>query len=73
MIKLTQKEASNLISKAWHDVHKYSLGGYRFGQALFNLLPNGMGSAIVNTDKDFFYFDDSEKATELFYKHCVEE
>lgn len=71
MKKLSQVEAGNLISKAWQHVHKYSAAKYRFGQALFNILPSDIAKCIVSTDKDFFYKND-EETNELFYLHCVE-
>jgi hypothetical protein len=72
MKKLSQIEAGNLISKAWSDVRKYSINHYRFGQSLFNQLPQEMARAITNTEMDFFYEVNHEEVGRLFYLHCVE-
>jgi len=69
---LSIEEADKLICKAWQDVHKYGLGQYRFGQSLSNLLPNCINEHLLYTENDFYYCIDSDKVTELFYKHCVE-
>ena len=77
MKKLTQQEASKLIQKAWQEVSNHTLGSYRFGQALWNLIPDklsleywtvGCGYGSV----DFFYEQDSNIATEKFYEYFVE-
>lgn len=87
MNKLTQQEAQDLIQKAWQMVTEHHLGGYRFGQALWNLIHNDLQEPYalwVDTsigrifegyqkDVDFFYWQDSDKVTETFYKYFVEE
>lgn len=77
MNKLTQQEASDLIQKAWQEVSKYTLGSYRFGQALWNLIPNKLSLEYFRVgygygNVDFFYEPDSDIATEKFYKYFVE-
>jgi hypothetical protein len=82
MNKLTKDEAQSLFIKAWKDVEKYSLGSYRFGQSLWNLIPND----IIETMKDFdqwgdygftdvdccFYYEpNSDIVIEKFYKYFV--
>ena len=72
MQRLTQEQAGKLISKAYQDVQKYSLANHRFGQALYNLLEHDLARSICNTDKDFFYLDNDEQVSKLFYLYCVE-
>lgn len=79
MKKLTQQEASDLIQKAWEEVSRHTLGSYRFGQVLYNLLPEDMHSFWRNIsadnfycEPDFYYEPDSNIATEKFYKYFVE-
>jgi len=73
MNKLTQQEAQDLIQKAWHMVAEHHLVGYRFGQALWNIIPNDIYQKYSCTDKDFFYWQDSDKVTETFFKYFVQE
>ena len=78
MKKLTQQEASDLIQKAWQEVAEYTLGSYRFGQALWNLIPNELSLEYWQEgygygDVDFFYEPDSNIAAENFYKYFVED
>lgn len=77
MNKLTQQEASDLIQKAWQEVSNYTLGSYRFGQVLWNLIPDKLSLAYWQVgygygSVDFFYEPDSNIATEKFYKYFVE-
>lgn len=45
---------------------------YRFGQALWNLIPIDISSEYLSTDKDFFYWVDNTKVIDVFYQHFVE-
>lgn len=77
MNKLTQQEASDLIQKAWQEVSKHTLGSYRFGQALWDLIPNELSLGYWQVGYgydgvDFFYEPNSNIATEKFYKYFVE-
>lgn len=53
---LTVGEASDIITEAYLQVETNK--GYRFGQAVFNLLPQEIAEQIRGTEYDFFYWDD---------------
>lgn len=84
MQKLTQSEAKDLIEKAWKQVSEHTLGSYRFGQSLWNLIPEdilkqywkdspfGLDSGWVR-DVDFFYERNSDIALAKFYQYFVED
>ncbi len=72
MNKLTQQEAQDLIQKAWKLVSNRYLGSYRFGQALYNLLPESLYDEFKGSSKDFYDWQDHKKVTEVFYKYFVE-
>lgn len=84
MQKLNQKEAQELIKKAWEMVAEHTLGSYRFGQSLWNLIPEhilkqywkdspfGLDSGWVR-EVDFFYERDSDVALAKFYRFFVED
>lgn len=84
MQKLTNLEAQDLIKKAWEGVSQRNLGQYRFGQSLWNLIPNeilkqywkdspfGVDSGWVR-EVDFFYERDADIALAKFYQHFVED
>lgn len=62
-MKLTQVQAQELITQANKDVKAHNNFYYRFGQALFNILPRGLAEPLRWTDNDFFH----EKMLTLFY------
>lgn len=77
MSKLTQEEATVLIAQAWKDVSKHTLGSYRFGQALWNLIPDDLFDEIIvkdgyNSMVDFYYEPNSDIVVEKFYRYFVE-
>ena len=67
MKKLSQIDANYLLWKA-HD--KWSLY-WRFGQALYCLLPYEIAESINNTENDFFYETDHAIVIKKFYDNCV--
>lgn len=73
-MKLTRVEASAVMTKANEDYLEHRLEGYRYGQALWNMLP-----VDVCEDKrgvqgvDFFYEEDHNKVLDMFSKYYVEE
>lgn len=71
-MKLTKQQAEELISEAQKLTAKNP--SLRYGQALFNPLPGGVGDHLIGTDKDFFYWSNKEidKILEVFYAECVE-
>ena len=69
-MKLTHKEAALYIKQATKDVAN-SAGTLRFGQALWNALPEDVTNHIHGTDNDFFYWTDNWKVFRTFYDHCV--
>lgn len=69
MKKLTQQEASDLIQKAALLQVKHP--ALRFGQALWNLLPESLEDQ-TGTEYDFFYWDNAGVVISTFYEHFVE-
>lgn len=72
MKKLTQQEANDLVVEAWRLVKEYESAKYRFGQALYNLLPEELYKHYHMTAYDFFYWSNSDQVLESFYKYFVE-
>lgn len=68
--KLCYDAAMNLIQEAHIKVKANK--GYRFGQALTNLLPSELYNFYNGTDKDFFYWTDYDMILNTFYRHYVE-
>jgi hypothetical protein len=68
MNKLTMEEAQDLVNKAWQQTNPI----YRYGQALYNLLPGNIKEALVFTEMDFFHEEDFNVVNEKFFKYCVE-
>ncbi len=77
MIKFTQQEASNLITKASYQKAQYPM--LRFGQSLWLLIPNKRLQLYIGNDYfydpavDFFNETDYDVVLEKFYKYFVEE
>ena len=84
MQKLTPSEAQDLIKKAWEMVAENTLGSYRFGQSLWNLIPNeilkqywkdspfGVDSGWMQ-DVDFYYEQDLDTVIDRFYRYFVKD
>ena len=70
MTKLTYEQAIKLVEQASQE--STEIQHYRFGQALWNLIPIDVSSEYLSTDKDFFYWVDNNKVIEVFYQHFVE-
>lgn len=61
------KYAVLLVLAARKEVKQYP--HLRFGQALFNLLPNEVYAYFTGTKNDFFYWTDEDKVLQVF---CTE-
>lgn len=79
MQKLTQQQASELISRAWKQVSEQNLGSYRFGQSLWDIIPPvitlqywNVGSGYLH-QVDFYYEQNTDIVIEKFYKYFVED
>ena len=76
-MKISEDCLNGLIELAWkvyRDVNQDPRAKYRFGQALWNVLPDSVTKHIWNTDKDFFYWSDERVAEilEIVYSEFVE-
>lgn len=76
-MKLSQAKINSLINEAWHvhtKVNQDPRAKYRFGQALWNLLPCQVSGELYMTNKDFFYWPDERVAEilEIVYNDLVE-
>ena len=70
MTKLTYAQATKLVEQASQE--SLQNRNYRFGQALWNLLPAEMTKEFLGTTKDFFYWKDNAKVIETFYEFFVD-
>ena len=70
MTKLTYAQATKLVEQASQE--SLQNRNYRFGQALWNLLPAEMTKEFLGTTKDFFYWKDNAKVIETFYEYFVD-
>lgn len=62
--KLTKEEAGHILHKASLDVKENP--GLRYGQAIWNRMPNTLRCLYVGTPYDFYNKEDDEVAAELF-------
>ena len=70
MSKLTHAQATELVEQASQE--SLQNRDYRFGQALWNLLPAEMTKEFLGTTRDFFYWKDNAKVIETFYEYFVD-
>ena len=70
MSKLTHAQAAELVEQASQE--SLQNRDYRFGQALWNLLPAEITKEFLGTTKDFFYWKDNAKVIETFYEFFVD-
>ena len=70
MTKLTYKQAVKLVEQASQE--SLQNRGYRFGQSLWNLLPDETTKNVLGTTRDFFYWTDNTKVIETFYEYFVD-
>ena len=70
MTKLTYAQAAKLVEQA--EQESLQNRNYRFGQALWNLLPVDWAGHYLFTDKDFFYWKDNAKVIETLYEYFVD-
>ncbi len=71
-MKISQEKAQEYINEAWVKVEEGKHYHYRFGQALFNLLPLKVTGNLVTTPQDFFYDTSLVIVLNKFYHNCVE-
>ena len=70
MTKLTYAQAVKLVEQASQE--SLQNRNYRFGQALWNLLPDETTKNALGTTRDFFYWTDNAKVIETFYEYFVD-
>ena len=70
MTKLTYAQAAKLVEQASQE--SLQNRDYRFGQALWNILPVETTKEFLGTTKDFFYWKDNAKVIETFYEFFVD-
>ena len=70
MTKLSYTQAAKLVEQASQE--SLQNRGYRFGQALWNLLPDETTKNVLGTTRDFFYWKDNAKVIETFYEYFVD-
>jgi len=69
--KLTLNQATSVMIRACK-----SDDGLRMGQRIYNIVSQDypeVVEGVAGTDKDFFYEEDSFKATSIFFNNFVEE
>lgn len=64
------EDAALLVMAARKEVKQHP--HLRFGQALFNLLPNEVYAYFTGTKNDFFYWTDEKKVLQVFWTEYVE-
>lgn len=69
MTKLHPVNAQVLINVARKEVEKHPC--LRFGQALFNALPDEIYREMNGTEYDFFHWGDEKKVLDTFWEHYV--
>jgi hypothetical protein len=77
MKKLTVIEAVEYMVKANDSVVEFDAtnmakGSYRYGQALWNSLPEEIRDTHISTDADFFYDEDQPTVNGKFFTFMVE-
>lgn len=75
-MKISEDCLNELIQLAWkvhREVNQDPRAKYRFGQSLWNVLPDVVTGGIAQTDKDFFYWSDGRVAEilEIAYSEFV--
>ena len=70
MTKLAYTQAVKLVEQASQE--SLQNRDYRFGQALWNLLPAEITKEFLGTTRDFFYWKDNAKVIETFYEYFVD-
>ena len=70
MSKLTHAQAAELVEQASQE--SLQNRDYRFGQALWNLLPAEITKESLGTTRDFFCWKDNAKVIETFYGYFVD-
>lgn len=76
-MKLDHVQIHNYIHEAWYNhtkVNQDPRAKYRFGQALWNVLPDKVTNPIYMTEKDFFHWSDErvEEILQIVYSEFVE-
>lgn len=68
---LTKDEWDSVIESAVNDMVKYP--SWRYGQAIWNNLPVEIMEQELGGEFDFFYWEDNEKVTRVFYEPYLKE
>ena len=71
MTKLSYTQAAKLVEQASQE--SLQNRDYRFGQALWNIIPAEMTKEFTgSTTVDFFYWVDNARVVETFYAYFVD-
>lgn len=70
--RLSPEQATEMINLAQEHVHLNQSAKYRFGQALWNILPDDLASYFRSTKYDFFYWTNENKILSVFLDNYVE-
>ena len=71
-MKLTKTEMQKYIDIANKQVFDGIEYHYRFGQAMYNLLPKEVTEQIYMTELDFFYWNDYDAVMEVINEELTE-
>ena len=71
--KLSPEQAAQLVKTAHIHVRIHWAAKYRFGQALWNILPDELASYFRSTEHDFFYLTNENKVLSVFLDNYVEQ
>lgn len=72
-MKLTVEEMNGIFAEAWLQSAKNPQARYRFGQAVWNLVPSEVNDIPSGSELDFFYWSDyrSNEITQICMDHFV--
>lgn len=75
-MKISEAKLNTYINEAWYNHAKVNTdprAKYRFGQALWNVLPVAVTNRIYMSEKDFFHWSDERVAEilEIAYTEFV--
>lgn len=70
--RLSPEQAAQLVKTAHIHVRIHWADKYRFGQALWNILPDELALHFNGTEHDFFYWTNENKVISVFLDNYVE-
>lgn len=70
--KLSPEQATEMIKLSYEHVRLNRPAKYRFGQALWNILPDELTLHFNGTEHDFFYWTNENKVLSVFLANYVE-